>query len=99
MREMIPFGALLVLALLVLVRALPGRKTRTIGSVAVVVCALGAFAWLVPAHQPPVEEPSVTGRPIQRPIDGYESSDSCRACHPGNDATWRASYHIRSALR
>ena len=50
MREMIPFGALLVLALLVLVRALPGRKTRASGSVVVVVCALGAFAWLAPAH-------------------------------------------------
>jgi len=32
-------------------------------------------------------------RPIEQPIDDYVSSDTCRACHPGNYASWHASYH------
>jgi hypothetical protein len=32
-------------------------------------------------------------RPIQSPIAGYVSSNACRACHPGNYASWHASFH------
>src|SRR4029450_4367906 len=32
-------------------------------------------------------------RPIQSPIAGYLSSNACRACHPGNYASWHASFH------
>ena len=32
-------------------------------------------------------------RPIKLPADDYVSSDSCRSCHPGNYASWHASYH------
>jgi hypothetical protein len=32
-------------------------------------------------------------RPIKLPADDYVSSDSCRACHPGNYASWHASFH------
>src|ERR1041384_535964 len=32
-------------------------------------------------------------RPIQSQIAGYVSSNSCRACHPGNYASWHASFH------
>jgi len=32
-------------------------------------------------------------RPIQSQIAGYVSSNACRACHPGNYASWHASFH------
>lgn len=32
-------------------------------------------------------------RPLQAPKADYVSSDSCRSCHPGNYASWHASYH------
>ena len=32
-------------------------------------------------------------RPIQSRIAGYVSSNACRACHPGNYASWHASFH------
>ena len=40
-------------------------------------------------------ESRVTGRPVQQSEDGYVSSDTCRACHPSQYASWRASYHRR----
>lgn len=33
--------------------------------------------------------------PTRRLDEGYAGSDSCRACHPTNHATWSASYHRR----
>jgi hypothetical protein len=44
----------------------------------------------------PLPDPEV---PTDRPIevhgggDGFVSSDSCRSCHPREDASWRASFH------
>jgi hypothetical protein len=38
-------------------------------------------------------EHAVPGRPIQVAEDGYASSQSCRACHPDQYASWRGSYH------
>lgn len=32
-------------------------------------------------------------RPIQKLTEGYVSSTTCRACHPGNYASWHASFH------
>lgn len=32
-------------------------------------------------------------RPIKAPVDDYVSSDTCRACHPGNYASWHTSFH------
>ena len=32
-------------------------------------------------------------RPIQSQITGYVTSNACRACHPGNYASWHASFH------
>src|SRR5689334_9838391 len=32
-------------------------------------------------------------RPIQVQLDGYRSSDGCRACHPSQYASWHASFH------
>ena len=38
---------------------------------------------------------SVRDRPIEVADDGYVSSRTCRACHPGSYANWYASYHRR----
>ncbi len=32
-------------------------------------------------------------RPIKSLVDGYVSSDSCRACHESNYTSWHASFH------
>ena len=32
-------------------------------------------------------------RPVQSQISGYVTSNACRACHPGNYASWHASFH------
>lgn len=32
-------------------------------------------------------------RPVKEPEAGYVTSDACRSCHPGNYASWHASYH------
>ena len=53
--------------------------------------ALG-IAGVATRDQPPVES-RITDRPVQRPDQGYASSDVCRACHPSQYASWHASYH------
>jgi hypothetical protein len=35
----------------------------------------------------------VAGRPRLMPGDGFATSDTCRACHPDQYASWHASYH------
>jgi len=35
----------------------------------------------------------VENRPIQSPVSNYVTSNACRACHPGNYASWHASFH------
>ena len=37
--------------------------------------------------------PPVRDRPIRAVADGYVGSGTCRSCHPGNHASWHASYH------
>ena len=34
-----------------------------------------------------------TNRPIKLPAGDHVSSDACRSCHPGNYASWHASFH------
>ena len=55
--------------------------------------AAGVGGLAVAVRQPLVLEPRVTGRPIQVPDGGYVSSDTCRACHPSQYASWHRSYH------
>jgi len=43
------------------------------------------------ARQPP--DVSRDQRPSQVHLDGYRSSDGCRACHPSQYASWHGSYH------
>lgn len=81
----------------------PGRKSRGFrlfpsswagrcAFVSVIWGALMLAGWALNARwddAPPVN------RPIKQPADDYVSSDSCRSCHPGNYASWHASFHRR----
>jgi len=53
--------------------------------------AAGAAPFVVSKAQPAEHE--VTNRPNQVVQADYTSSNSCRACHPSQYATWHASYH------
>jgi hypothetical protein len=51
-------------------------------------------AWLAREYRNPAVPPhEITHRPTEISSDGYVSSDSCRACHPREYATWHSSYH------
>jgi hypothetical protein len=52
--------------------------------------ALGALAIAAPRRLP---EASITDRPIQVPEPKDVTSSACQACHPGQYASWDASYH------
>jgi hypothetical protein len=39
------------------------------------------------------ETPPPDNRPITSQIGDYVTSSACRACHPGNYASWHASFH------
>ncbi|MBL9204391.1 MAG: hypothetical protein JNN01_04855 [Opitutaceae bacterium] len=41
----------------------------------------------------PGETPVPGNRPIEALAADYVSSDTCRSCHPGNYASWHASFH------
>jgi hypothetical protein len=60
--------------------------------VAVVAGALLA-ALLLTSLAPRVPEQFIEGRPRQIADEGYSSSESCKACHPREYATWHRSYH------
>ena len=53
--------------------------------------ALGAAAAV--SLDPVLPEAEVDDRPIEVPADGYVSSETCRACHPSQYATWDGSFH------
>ena len=53
--------------------------------------ALGAAAAV--SLDPVLPEAAVEDRPIEVPADGYVSSETCRACHPSQYATWHGSFH------
>lgn len=52
-----------------------------------------AWVWLTSAPAAPGPRDTPANRPVQQLDGGYASSDTCRACHPSQYATWRASYH------
>ena len=64
--------------------------TTTKAHTAVVLAAMGSVVFF-PAFALDFTAPA--NRPIKVPAGGYVSSDSCRACHPGNYASWHDSYH------
>ena len=66
----------------------PFRGVRKIQNLAF----LGVFA-AVSACGPPLGRAVPRDRPVQVPGDRYVSSQTCRACHPSQYASWHASYH------
>ena len=58
---------------------------------ALFVVALGWSIYDARERQAP--DSRITHRPIEVQDDGYASSDTCRACHPSQYASWRASFH------
>ena len=62
---------------------------------------LGLGAWVLAtgaavfAYRPtaPQAEGEVTTRPVAQPSEGYVTSETCKACHPAQYASWRDSYH------
>jgi hypothetical protein len=67
------------------------RTDALIAAVLVAGIAAAASEIVVLRRGAPLAEPS--GRPIQAPADQYVSSDTCRACHPSQYASWYRSYH------
>src|SRR5262245_15701824 len=53
--------------------------------------AAGAAPFVLLERQP--REHEVTNRPNQVVEAEYTSSNSCRACHPSQYASWHGSYH------
>jgi hypothetical protein len=45
------------------------------------------------ALAPPPVDPADRARPVESGEDGYVTSRTCRACHPGEYDSWFASYH------
>ena len=60
---------------------------------AVAIGALLAAGEYLAARPPAGAAESRHHRPIQVQLDGFRSSDGCRACHPSQYASWHASYH------
>src|SRR5438105_2957671 len=56
------------------------------------VGALVGIAAFAP-REPPGAAGQTDGRPIQVAEEGYVSSDTCRACHPAQYASWHTSFH------
>ncbi len=63
-----------------------------IGRLALVALAWGVGVTVFTLTRGEVARPPAN-RPLQTLSGDYVSSDSCRACHPGNYASWHASFH------
>jgi hypothetical protein len=97
--ELLVFAAALVAAVLPLALWLWRRSSRgsRVAWIAAGALAFASFAGLAGAYQQSARraaEPP-TRRPIEVRGDGFVSSQACRACHPDQHASWRASYHSR----
>ncbi len=70
----------------------PVRKSSWLVAVGGLVAAIlaGALLWHDATSR---GETPPSNRPIQAQQANYVTSNSCRACHPGNYASWHASFH------
>jgi predicted CXXCH cytochrome family protein len=86
--------ALIAVALLALLRR--SRSATTIASAAALVAATAAghALWAARANRSARAGEELRARVPQAVVDrGYVSSDSCRACHPSQYASWHRSFH------
>jgi predicted CXXCH cytochrome family protein len=65
----------------------PFRRARKLENLAILAIFAGIFASCAPAPRQPAD------RPIEVTGERYVSSQTCRACHPSQYASWHASYH------
>jgi len=73
-------------------RGVRKAESPLLPAVALAGSAVLSGAIFVSFDRLPVES-AIAARPVQTPGDGYTSSDTCRACHPSQYASWHASYH------
>ena len=93
--EAIVFGLLFAAACVPLVAAARRRWLGVLGSALLVllVAAPAATAWSWWKSEDVRERLAPEQRPTEVPLDDYVSSDTCRACHPSQYASWHSSYH------
>ena len=89
------FGLLLAAAC---VPAICAMRRKWIGVFVVVLLCLAVVApvatkWTAWKTQDLQRRSAIDLRPVELSQDGYVSSDTCRACHPGQYSTWHASFH------
>ncbi len=63
------------------------------GLFVIAAIAAACVLTLISLHESRQEALPPENRPIKSQIAGYVSSNACRACHPGNYASWHASFH------
>lgn len=68
-------------------------RGAVVPTVALVVAGFALGMTLFLSYDPPVPEQEITRRPIEVSDDGYVSSETCRACHPGEYDSWYGSFH------
>jgi len=61
-----------------------------VGASVIAVTFIALASWHASARG---MSPPPANRPIMAQEGNYVTSDSCRACHPGNYASWHASFH------
>jgi hypothetical protein len=87
-------AAVLPLALWLWRRSSGAGRFAGLGAATLALASFGALAAAYQQTARRAAEPPVS-RPIEVRSDGFVSSQACRACHPDQHATWRASYHSR----
>ena len=71
----------------------PARRLWGLVLLLFLVGAAGAFARPGPPRAGTERDPETALRPIAVREKGYVSSDTCRACHPGEYASWHRTFH------
>ncbi len=81
------------LPLLGLMRRVRRAWPQTVAATALFGFFTAAAVSSVAMRPPPINELDITYRPIRAYRDGEISSETCRACHPREHATWHKSFH------
>lgn len=69
---------------------IPSSRAARLGLLAIALGA-GLSGWTLLSALRDAEPPA--NRPIRVPTGDFVTAESCRPCHPGNHASWHASYH------
>lgn len=97
--EFVPYLTVLLVAggtwplLAEFLRAHPAPGARRAALTLWALLPLGVLAVALFAREPALALRTADVRPREVDSDGYVSSDACRACHPGEYASWYATYH------